>query len=418
MATGLTALIAILVDFWCVPAEAGVTSRANGWSTVKVLQVPGVSGATFSSVSCSSARNCFAVGSSYVGYLALARAGSVNADINQHPLIEHFDGHIWAPVVSPNLAGALNGITCPSASLCLAVGGAADPGGAATSPLIEEFDGRAWSVMSSPTATLEPPTGVSPSQWVVSSHLDSVSCLSVSDCIAVGGTAGSDPWRGSGVPSVAPPLSEHYDGSTWSIVPVGGTYQGSLVSVSCTQSDCLAVGLDEPISTDLASGQFTGRYDEGAWQRLNAPQDRSAGIAAVACQAGHPCIGVGGGPDGPYAAQLSEQGWIAQRTAPVGHRIGSLSGLSCASAESCVAVGTSKATGKVTGSTPNVNEPLVEMQVAKSWRARQARLPDSRYYVLQSVSCVALARCVAVGYVQARNVELSGDAEPLVLSGQ
>ena len=416
-ATGLTVWIGLLVG--TAPAEASATSQANGWSMVTVRPVPGAAGASFSAISCFSARNCFAVGSSYAGYLALAKPGSVNADVEQHPLIEHFDGQTWSLVASPDLAGALNGITCPSASLCLAVGGSAHPDGAVTATLVERFDGTSWSLMPSPDATLAPPAGVSdPSQWVVSNHLDSVSCLSVTNCVAVGGTSGSDAWRGSGVETVAPPLSEHYDGSSWSIVPVDGTYQGSLVSVSCAHSDCLAVGLDEPISADLSSGHFTGRYAEGRWQRLDAPQAEAAGIAAVDCRPGHSCVGVGGGPDRAYAVQLFQRGWLTQRTAPLDRRIGSLWGLSCTTTGSCVAVGTSKATGNVTGATPNLNAPLIEEQGAKSWRTLEVRPPDGRYYVLQSVSCVAHDRCVAVGYVQAPNIELSGDAEPLVMSGR
>jgi hypothetical protein len=87
-----------------------------------------------------------------------------------------------------------------------------------------EWDGIAWSIVSSPNAG----TG--------DNLLVSVSCVSVSECVAVGRTN-----TGSAIET----LTIVWDGIDWSIVssPNAGTSDDALDSVSCVSaSDCVAVG--------------------------------------------------------------------------------------------------------------------------------------------------------------------------------
>jgi hypothetical protein len=95
-------------------------------------------------------------------------------------LVESWDGTAWSIVPSPNAAGAgingLNGVSCPSATMCVAVGGYQ---GASTSPaktLVESWDGTAWSIDPSP----------SPGGANSSSGLRGASCPAVTTCLAVG----------------------------------------------------------------------------------------------------------------------------------------------------------------------------------------------------------------------------------------
>lgn len=153
----------------------------------------------------------------------------------------------------------------------------------------------------------------------------------------------------------------------------------------------------------------------GAWKRLDAPQARGAGIVSIDCRSGT-CVGVGGQLDATYAARLAVRGWrkLSTRTVANGHS--SLSGVSCTAPQACVAVGTSKA-NQVGGDAPNTYAPVIELQ-SRSWTVVRVRLPDDRYYFLQSLSCTRSQYCVAVGYVQQPSAEASGDAEPLIISNR
>ena len=126
-------------------------------------------------------------------------------------------------VPSPN-AGTnydeLRSVSCVSASDCVAVG-YTYTGSAETLTMV--WNGTVWSVVSSPNAASD-------------DLLVSVSCVSASDCVAVGRTN-----TGSAIET----LTIVWDGIDWSIVssPNAGTSDDALNSVSCVSaSDCVAVG--------------------------------------------------------------------------------------------------------------------------------------------------------------------------------
>jgi hypothetical protein len=76
----------------------------------------------------------------------------------------------------------------------------------------------------------------SPNAGTINDRLYSVSCVSASDCVAVGYT---------NTGSVIETLTMVWDGTVWSIVPSPspGTILDALYSVSCVSaSDCVAVG--------------------------------------------------------------------------------------------------------------------------------------------------------------------------------
>jgi hypothetical protein len=88
-----------------------------------------------------------------------------------------WDGSVWSIVASPNAGTSvdeLNSVSCVSASDCVAVG--RTDTGSANETLVMVWDGSVWSIVSSPNA------GTSVDE------LNSVSCVSTSDCVAVGYT--------------------------------------------------------------------------------------------------------------------------------------------------------------------------------------------------------------------------------------
>jgi len=130
-------------------------------------------------------------------------------------------------VASPNGGtgpNVLNSVSCVSASDCVAVG-YTDIGNYVYETLVMVWDGSVWSIVSSPNA------GTS------NDALTSVSCVSASECVAVGYT-----FAGSAFET----LVMVWDGSVWSIVVPSlnaGTSDNVLVSVSCVSaSSCVAVG--------------------------------------------------------------------------------------------------------------------------------------------------------------------------------
>ncbi len=207
-----------------------LVERWNGsrWSIIGVPRPPDATFSELGSVSCSSPRACTAVGD--------YDANTANGSVIELPLAERYSGGRWSVQAAPNPGGdtgsALNGVGCASAQSCVAAGVSAlnSTNGQAIpmQPLAEIWNGSGWSVQSPTT-----PSSVSESE------LGPVSCASVRSCSAVGeyrdGSTG-----GLGA------LAARWDGSRWSVTlfpesNVGITKQ--LDGISCpTTRWCIAVG--------------------------------------------------------------------------------------------------------------------------------------------------------------------------------
>ena len=141
-------------------------------------------------------------------------------------VVEMWNGTAWSVAASPNPGAVENilfGVSCVSATNCTAVG---DQASAYSRTLIEGWDGTSWRVVPSPNT----PT--------VQNFLSGVSCVSATSCNAVGY---SNPYPSTGDAT----LVETWDGTTWSIVPSPspGTSENHLFGVSCVSTtDCVAVG--------------------------------------------------------------------------------------------------------------------------------------------------------------------------------
>jgi hypothetical protein len=124
------------------------------------------------------------------------------------PLAERWNGKSWRRVASPSPPGPpadrLNGVTCSSIRDCIAVGarGKRTPPGSADggATLAERWNGTAWSITKTP----------SPS---ANSDFTQIACLTRASCMAVGGS-GNLSRRSS-----QRALIEHWNGSTWSLLP-------------------------------------------------------------------------------------------------------------------------------------------------------------------------------------------------------
>lgn len=193
-ACNFNAIVAIsATDMYTVGASSCIV-HFNGTSWNKVAS--GTSNTALFAVTAVSSTNVYAVGSVCVGATCDRGNGTFQT------LIEHFNGVSWSVVKSPSPSGnynSLNGVAAVSATNILAVGSYApsfQPG--ASSPLIERFNGSTWSVVKSPNVK-------------GSSSLNAIAVVSATNIDAVGQAS---------IPTAPayPPLIEHFNGSTWSIV--------------------------------------------------------------------------------------------------------------------------------------------------------------------------------------------------------
>jgi hypothetical protein len=151
------------------------------------------------------------------------------------PYALHFDGSVWSVVAMPQLPGTDNQLTETLGGLAAlapddvwAVGGESDTSAPFTTPastFIEHWNGTAWTVVASPSLGSFP-------------TLTGVAARSASDIWAVGThiPAGS---------TVRQTLTEHFDGTSWTVQPSPTSSAGSVFAAASTvpgTNTVLAVG--------------------------------------------------------------------------------------------------------------------------------------------------------------------------------
>jgi len=275
----------------------------------------------------------------------------------------------WSIVTSPSPAeSVLNGVSCVTASDCFAVGGAG--GGRMT--LVERWDGTSWSVVASPNPGTE-------ANW-----LSGVSCVSATDCVAVGSTitkASETPYK---------TLVEQWDGIGWSVVaspnPISNRYGGYLQAVSCSAAtSCFAVGTY--ILNDDNSHTLVERWDGLRWSIVPSPNGtgiQANSLLSVSCPTAQFCVAVGPadnthGEPVPLVQRWNGTRWSNDTTvAPA-----DLIAVSCATATSCIAVGTK-------------SERILEGQ-AEQWNGTRWSIVPAPGPGLVNLTCVSATNCTAVG---------------------
>src|SRR5262249_28017838 len=132
----------------------------------------GAASSGLSAVTCTSAKNCIAVGTS--------STRAFNA------LIERWNGTRWSIEMSPQASGSdyrlLSAVSCTSASNCTVVGTQSRYKPDVFQTLVERWNGATWNKAASPN-----PTAAN------YSALAATSCTSATDCFAVGESNTSAP---------------------------------------------------------------------------------------------------------------------------------------------------------------------------------------------------------------------------------
>ncbi len=251
------------------------TARWDGASWSRIASPTPGQGASLTGVSCVNTSLCAAVGE------------SISASGAQRTLVERWNGSTWSVIASPNPSGAgswLSSVSCSAASACFAVG-EREPSQQTGRTLVEQWSGKSWTIVPSPNVSSSSvsrlydvactaPNDCAAVGWYLGAlgsttltetwdgtswrivpsanvsgdgSLFSVSCASPSDCVAVGAYA-----RSAGVNAT---LIERWQGTAWAVVrhPNPTLSKGSgLFGIDCRDpATCVAVGDNAPtVSTE------------------------------------------------------------------------------------------------------------------------------------------------------------------------
>ena len=395
-------------------------ARAGVWS-MRPVPAPRGPDSTLSDISCNSMRSCMAVGSSAAGAfaerwngrrwtltptsalrhrstdVALQSVSCSSADActavgsdRFGPLIERWNGRRWSrqrPGAGSSIA--LSSVSCGSANLCVAVGNYTGCGSAScfTSDDVQLWDGRKWRL-----ERLQVPAG----WWDFS--VSSVACASATACMTVGYVERGGGCSGGSGNCDQLPLAEGWDGSRWAILPAPNVHGARLVALSCRSTeDCVVLATS---ALHRRAVMFAGSWDGSSWTVRSIPaprRGRDATLKGVSCRSAQDCVAVGSFIDHahvrvPFAVHWNGQRWqLGRVVVPPGDRQLTISAVSCQPARACFAVG-----GFVTA----IGRPAT---LVERWRRSRWSVQRSANYMtdidaeLNDVSCVSDTSCTAVG---------------------
>jgi hypothetical protein len=247
-------------------------------------------------------------------------------------LAERWNGKRWTIEPTPNPATAggesvLYGVSCPSSSVCVAVGYDRDlaAGHFGSFPLVERWNGKRWAIQSTPRLA-----------GLKFDVLNAVSCSSARACTAVGYSAPD-------ASSIGTALAERWNGQSWTTQTSPAPANSSLASVSCNSGvTCTAVGYGTPGSRTTLAERWNGER----WTIQSTPNPAKAwatALSGVSCSSASRCVAAGFSLSGPLtvAERWNGRRWAIQHTLNPGQPGESeLTGVSCTSADACTAVGT------------------------------------------------------------------------------
>jgi hypothetical protein len=358
------------IDSWQPSQEAhpqwAITSTPNPSETLDSY---------LRAVSCATATTCTTVG----GYTLNGSA--------YMPMAERWNGAEWALQTTPNPPGSktteLYGVSCSSATACIAVGYDQNASGVYLS-LPEIWNGTEWKIQTTPE-----PSGT------LNSLLKAVSCTSSTACTAVGWYENSS--------GIELPWAARWNGTSWSVqsvpVPTGAkmTYP---YGVSCTSpTACTMAGYY--LNSSGTNLPFAEGWNGTEWSVQTTPipsgstRTRASGVS---CTSSTACTLVGeyknsAGVEVTLAERWNGTEWSVQTTPnPTGARGSYLNGgVFCTSSTACTAAGVyQNSAGKYA--------TLAEQGNGTEWKIQTT--PNNEKgegWLSGGISCSSLTMCAAVG---------------------
>jgi len=350
--------VAALVALVAVPSSASVSPKATVVSGV------------MDSVSCTPGQ-CVAAGE-------LSSLGAMRLWTLSHGQ--------WRGDSLPNgkaTRGLIVSTSCPRLGSCIGVGYSEVGVGANYVGFAEQLKAGVWHQMPLPSGT----------PW-----LRSVSCVSSTWCMAVGATT-VEPT--SGVALV-------WNGTAWTQVPTATVPTSSgLWAVSCLSSTfCMVAGYSDaaPLAESWSGTTFTVTTAPP-----NPPVEGGSGIDSISCTSAGFCLAVGlntgcCGSTGGFAMAWSGTSWSDVKMSTALYAA-VLTGVSCATSTSCLAVGTTS---------PADGQQFLPYADVGIWGGSSLTAVRGavvgKQSALGAVSCTRARWCAAVGSFMTP----SGAAQPLV----
>ncbi len=300
---------------------------------------------------------------------------AVGANVNSAgelvTLAEQWNGQAWITQKTPNPITSSNGdelhaVSCVSETECQALG---DSQGSVSRQFAEHWNGATWTSEDIPA-----PAGSS------SAVLNAISCVSASFCSAAGSyiTGGqTETWIA------------HWNGGSWAeqLTPHPSGTNSYLYGISCRSTKfCTAVGLARH-GSGIQGSALAETWNGSAWTIDTVPLPSGATSGAlndVSCSAASSCEAVGGYttakvPSGLLAEKWNGAAWTLQTTAGIN---GTGSAVSCAAAVACTAIAAEGlGAARFNGTT---------------WTAQTLAAPSGGG-IVNDVSCDATKSCTAVG---------------------
>ena len=317
-----------------------------------------------SGVSCPSASNCLAVGHSS------ASEGK--------SIAEHWNGEAWSLASGGADRYPLN-VSCGSATVCWAVG----TQGSANEVLVERYEEAGkWKGSAYTTHTPIVPEGAT------NLHLNAIACTSSTECTAAGY------YYKEGHNNA---LVEHLTSSGWSVQTTPEIVGAVLEDISCTStSACMVVGSEQP--SGKPRSPLAESWNGSAWSTVSVEALKEEAkveerwFSSVSCTSSSACTATGHFSNakptaaGPLVAHYTGTEF-ALSTLPKLNEYSTLEDVSCASSSACLATGHNAEGGGTLAVAWNGTE----------WATQSSPTPEGKTAYLSGVACPEALACVAVG---------------------
>ena len=264
---------------------------------------------------------------------------------NDQPLAEHWDGAAWSIVPTPAVVtGGLSGVAAISSTDVWAGGGFLLSSRGNTAQFMN-WNGRKWTIAKSPATT---------------GSISGMAAVSSTDVWAVGSIISG---------SVAQTFIEHFDGKKWAIAPSpnDGTGNNLLSAVTAiSASDVWAVG---DFTTSTSSGTLfqtlTEHWDGTAWSIIPSPSPSGTGsgseLRGAAAVSSSDVWAVGDSNNGTLTEQWNGTSWaVVPSPSPSGALQSTLSGTAVVSPSDIWGVGDSS-------NSSGIPATLIEQWDGTSW---------------------------------------------------
>jgi hypothetical protein len=362
-----------------------VTTLAPSWLVQSTPNATGGVESFLSRVSCASSTACTSVGE----YLASASEGGYFA------FAEHWNGTEWKTESTPNPAGAeesyLQGVSCSSATACIATGGYVNSEGKLVS-LAESWNGTEWKIQTVPS-----PSGAK------SSVLHVVSCNSSTECTAAGRYENSE--------GIYLALAARWNGTEWKVQTVPnptGTKESLFKGVSCASSTaCTADGwyVNSSGSTVTLAESWNGTE----WKVQTTPNETgatSSKLSGVSCTSSTACEANGWyvnseGSELALAESWNGTEWKVQTVPkPAEAKESVLDGVSCFSSTDCTASGRYGSSGSDFTLAEHWNGTEWKVQTTPNVTEEFEGLKATQPSILEGIACPTATVCITTGIYQ------------------